>query len=105
MGTNFYARRRGNHIKIHVGKLSAGWEFVFQKHSDPPLDTFARWRKFLKSNDVTVQDDGGDIYQYSNFFRSVVLPTRGRTNHVDAVRDPNAYKDPDGWAFIDAEFS
>ena len=54
MSTNYYLvkNRPSINSRLHIGKSSCGWRFLFHKPSlwecGRPLNTFEQWRDFLK---------------------------------------------------------
>ena len=69
MGTNYYAETKkcslcGRSEKIHIGKSSAGWRFLFRGYGSPhddgsdglPKDVTG-WHVFLGRSDVRIVDE------------------------------------------------
>lgn len=63
MGTNYYAvsRKPTTVHPLHIGKSSHGWKFHFRKYDaawevpfdwEYPLNTYERWKEFLKANEL-----------------------------------------------------
>lgn len=58
MGTNYYLVKNRPSIdsRLHIGKSSIGWRFLFHKppigETDKPLNTFEQWRDYLKETTV-----------------------------------------------------
>ena len=139
MGMNFYAVldpcphcHRGD-IKLHIGKLSTGWPFIFQKISESHgpstewirLFSFESWCEFLQRENVICVDSSDNIYGY-NDFRDIVLASKesglysvstvnrhqdmGLFVHNTAMnnyssRGVDDWYDSDGWLFISDDFS
>lgn len=66
MGTNYYVTiapckccGRGAE-DIHIGKSSAGWKFLFQRHGLLGLTTKAAWVNFLRANKGAIKDEYGE---------------------------------------------
>lgn len=48
MGTNYYFKTESK--KLHIGKSSFGWEFLFRKNEDLGLNSRQDWLDFLYMN-------------------------------------------------------
>lgn len=50
MSTNYYLKEHTGNV-LHIGKSSAGWQFLFNVGNpdhDDPLDSFDGWRHFIQ---------------------------------------------------------
>lgn len=63
MGCNYYAcsTKPTTVAPLHIGKSSIGWRFNFRKYESSwevpfdweyPLNTFERWKEFLRTNEM-----------------------------------------------------
>lgn len=65
MGTNYYAFGPHNGVDgddrsgLHIGKSSAGWQFMFRSHPHLQITSFADWLSYLTRPDVEVSDEYG----------------------------------------------
>lgn len=95
MGTNYYWREKpckccGRFDELHIGKASAGWVFSWHGYRlcEPdrwggdgtapeitrlgiPLDTAARWTRFLLATGGTIWDEYGDQLSAGDFLEMV----------------------------------
>lgn len=116
MSTNFYAAHRGveysDGIGLHIGKRSAGWDFLFRGHPDLGLTTVAAWREFLASPSRVIIDEYATPHSAEEFFDMARLrPAQrpGMRAHADEPHnrdDPAFHVDHDagGVPFLDTEF-
>lgn len=114
MGTNYYLIRSEcptckRHDKLHIGKSSAGWRFIWHgmPDSDPPIVTNKDWIAFLKASvaagDV-IRDEYERKYEVDAFVAMVFSSSDGRS-HVSEFHDVRSYLDPDGQDFLSSNFS
>lgn len=114
MGTNFYAHTRGNDTDpLHIGKRSAGWDFMFHSIPAAGLTSVAAWREFLAQDTVEVRDEYAVPHTLDEFMTTVLarFTDDGRAVirhglHEDFRADPKVHVDldADGTPFLDAEF-
>ena len=111
MGTNYYVEtttcRCCGHKpeRIHIGKNSVGWEFMFE--AQELIRSFKYWRIYLTNKQIV--DEYGREVSYEDFLK-LVYDSRvaGAKNHHDYCQNKGysgTFKDDEGWAFIDGEFS
>lgn len=78
MGTNYYAdtkhecptcgHREG---RLHIGKSSMGWRFLFAAYPDKGIETAADWKKHLARPGVEIYDEYGVGLAASAFWKHV----------------------------------
>lgn len=116
MGTNYYMLSNNqtecphcgqlHKEKVHIGKASAGWQFVFQAHKD--VRNINDWRLKLKHSHIIDEYDN-DI-SYDDFF-SMVDSRRDLQSHYEYVSNRygssihRCYLDYEGHSFTDGDFS
>ena len=111
MGTNYYVEtttcRCCGHKpeRIHIGKNSVGWEFMFE--AQELIRSFRDWRIYLTNKQIV--DEYDRKVSYEDFLK-LVYDSRdaGAKNHHDYCQNKGysgTFKDDEGWAFIDGEFS
>ncbi len=108
MGTNYFVVADGalGEQRLHVGKSSYGWRFLFEAHSELPdgtkITTAKDWR--LAINGLTgggrcrLEDEYGHAIDPDEFWQMVEARTKGLTGD-------EAYLDPEGHPFLECEFS
>jgi hypothetical protein len=102
MGTNYYAIRPGEE-DLHIGKASAGWEFLFRAHKDPEITSIADWMYTLNLPEVKIRNEYGTEISYANFINWFVTRTEGKRF---TVRNSGmTSRDRHGYPFSDREFS
>lgn len=75
MGTNYYAHKPGKawsdaSVSLHVGKSSAGWDFVWHGHAELGLVAREAWEKYL--DDATIVNEYGVEYTIGELICTVV---------------------------------
>jgi len=87
MGTNYYAESRvhGIPIRLHIGKSSAGWKFLFAEYDN--LKSKAEWYAYLARPGVTIVDEYDDRLSF--------LDLRGSINSAQRPDFLDAYNAPD----------
>ncbi len=75
MGTNFYvtgpdvADLAGAEAPgLHIGKKSAGWDFVFRAHPLLQLDSVAQWREFVAVAGRSIVSEYHEVQDVDDFF-------------------------------------
>lgn len=79
MGTNYYVTLPSTEdeeepIKLHIGKSSSGWVFALRTYPesvDKPK-TLADWRKLLKANELTIEDEYGNRLNYASMLGRII---------------------------------
>ena len=66
MGTNFYHEKPFK-SKIHIGKSSCGWTFLF--HGTSTIRSASHWREITKGGKIT--DEYGTVWSYEDFWAKV----------------------------------
>lgn len=92
---------------LHIGRLSAGWKFVFHGYPERGIRSFEDWKKILENPNVTISD--GDAYPiaFADFVKLVELrqmPITARCHVRLANEDGDFYHDARKYDFCDAEF-
>lgn len=114
MGTNYYAElnacpccKRGEE-RLHIGKSSGGWAFLFAPYPEHGLTSWGAWREFLRDkpihneygNEVTLDDLSALVEAKKEQWTHITAPESawGRSERRGKI-------DPEGYAFCDtAEF-
>lgn len=111
MGTNYYLVKNRPSIDsgLHIGKTSAGWRFLFHKppiwQTDKPLDTFERWRDYLKEATVdkkthVIMNEYDEIVSYEWLMELI------KNKQTEDSHDMFEYcENVSGYRFSDREFS
>lgn len=111
MSINYYVNWQGT--KLHIGKSSESWEFIWQAYPELDIFTVKDWSDFFISNKI----EGNIIDEYDNnvsiieFFNSIA-DNNSRCKkygtlkrHLQETSDCSSYADPDGNVFIIHQFS
>lgn len=102
MSTNFYAKHPGMDGEgLHIGKKSAGWEFLFRAHPTMGLMSSTAWRQFLGHPWVTIVAEHGVTMTASEFWEDVAAPSTAPTPARDPIQARwvgDAMPDHDYWA-------
>lgn len=105
MGTNYYVQRSCPeacaHCSLedrHIGKRSAGWQFTFRAHQG--ITSRSDWESLIREPAVVVDEYGQKITPEE--FWTLVDQTRNGRQHQPGDA---SWVDPDGWDFLDVEFS
>lgn len=77
MGTNYYFIYEN--VKIHIGKQSGGWKFLFREY--PDLNTMEHWAVFLTKG--VIQDEYDTCHSWADFF-GIVMDNRNKQAPIDA---------------------
>lgn len=116
MGMNFYAitvcDNPCKHCKperLHVGKRSGGWTFVFKANDNLGLTTRREWQMYLRRPDIVIADQYGRQYTPDEFDARVDKTREpwglNRTEPRSRCGlDERIYSDPEGWDFWSSEF-
>lgn len=106
MGTNYYAE--DGEEKVHIGKLSVGWEFMFHASENGP-QSWQDWKVYLHEKKIV--DEYEKKVSFRDFIR-LVESTKypGARNHTRYCRqhykdDHSGRLDPEGWSFTFGCFS
>ena len=110
MSTNYYVDWQGT--RLHIGKSSAGWEFLWQAYPELDIFTVKDWSDFLVSNKLesNIVDEYEGKISIIEFFNSVADNTHRNKKfgsmkwHKEETGDESAYADPEGATFIIKQF-
>ena len=117
MGTNFYAfeekrkRKQDPSEGLHIGKLSYGWVFHFQVHSNKGLISYYQWQQFTK--DKYIYDEYSRLISYKKFWEMVeasketvdgLAPLDFDTSGDSKMPGINEYMN-NGFMFTECDFS
>jgi len=134
MSTNYYLRTQPcekcghSEYKKHIGKSSSGWEFCFRGYLDESIVSYQGWVKEISCENKEIIDECGNIIKFDAFTQiisrkgdhllNIFNVTKGvpitqkekeycstRHNQYGMSSDTKAWKDNQGFAFIDNEFS
>ena len=129
MGTNYYIQREysgpeGEAIqeKIHIGKNSGGWQFIFRAYKFRNIFSKADWEKYLtrllpdpdnKDNwcNVVIVDEYGDFFSRNEFWGRINLDKKFKNHYDEGIKEgwlrkgEDDFKDEDGWSMCLREFS
>lgn len=111
MGTNYYLVKNRPSIDsgLHIGKSSIGWRFLFRKYNNPFevdnfLDTFERWRDYLKeateSGTHVIMNEYDDIVTYE--FLMELIESKQQENSSDMFE---YCENINGYRFEKSDFS
>lgn len=107
MGTNYYAHKFvfGYELVYHIGKSSAGWPFIFAEYpskwdTEPVINTYPSWLKFLDDGMVLIYDEYGRELTLDEF--KTVVENRPKNLPEGGLRydDFRWYKNVDGYWFF-----
>lgn len=113
MGTNYYAHTADHADGVHVGKKSAGWDFLFHAIPEQGLTTVAAWRELLAETGAHITDEYGQSVAIEEFFEMATTrpvdatpKLRAHGAEGDYQRDPLFSVDMGarGVPFLNAEF-
>lgn len=115
MGTNYYAHTSASDAEgLHIGKKSAGWDFLFHSIPELGLTTVAAWHKLLVQDGAYITDEYGQRIPVGEFFGMATTrpvdttPKLRLTSETYSYpRDPRFHVDMDarGAPFLNAKFS
>lgn len=105
MGTNYYYKEEENcptcgHVytaQKHIGKQSAGWNFLW--HSHPYMRVFDDFETELQ--DKHILDEYGEFYTWGGFLGRITMHNKTLQSHVGQKE----YYDADGYEFCAENFS
>jgi len=130
MGTNYYWRYNicllcDRYNEAHIGKSSAGWQFLFRGYRDnllslpdPEVDlgvkilSWRDWKDWLITEEGKIFNEYGTEVPLADLIDNVEAPERkSMINHYDYCQEHHEsrlremWKDPEGYCFCDEEFS
>ena len=100
MGTNYYMRTdRGT--KVHIGKKSCGWQFLWSAHNrlrkgeDEKLFTYSKknWLSYLDDNNIS------DEYQKPILYKEFLAIIKGSPEDKKQIEDTE-WLDAEGCPFV-----
>ncbi len=106
MGTNYYVTPdvcahcgRGDE-RLHIGKKSSGWAFIFEQYPDRGLTSWAAWKAFVANHPV--MNEYGEPVPLADLTAIVGRPNDGWTSETapDSAYGPGSRE---GHEFSDAE--
>ena len=126
MGTNYYLHTdecphcKRPRDRVHIGKSSAGWPFLFRGYRQwppdgvpAPITRMTDWRELLSretdANGVIMDEHGGSMGLLEFF--DMVRHKQGQTAGPDSCTNykfgahKSEWYDEDGYRFCDSEFS
>jgi len=116
MSTNYYLKYNiceccNRFDKIHIGKSSAGWQFVFRGHGEdfmPVLQTYDQWMDFIENQlyeeTAKIVNEYGKEIEYQEFINMVKEKQENPKNKVHNFTAYN-YIDVRGYNFCSTQFS
>lgn len=130
MGTNYYYENEKCHAcghcpeKVHIGKKSKGWKFLFRGYVDKEIFCYDDWIHLLNSSSLVVVDEYGNYHSLDAFIEIIALVS-GDISHFNVHNqvpmnsaekkylhekvyleeiDSTHWKDDDGFDFSRTEF-
>jgi hypothetical protein len=115
-------------FKKHIGKSSSGWEFYFQGYPDESIVSYVDWIREFSSPEKEIINEIGQVIKFCDFNDMVCIReldllnmfnvTKGvpltpkekeycasRHNQYGMSSDSRAWKDDQGFAFTETDFS
>lgn len=91
MGMNYYARNKNTGERIHIGKSSYGWDFLFEACPRENLFSFGSWIVFLEefSKDFEIIDEENRTVSNKDFIH-VVSPASRTKKYREYMNDEKA---------------
>ena len=100
----------------HIGESSGGWKFLFQrqkleKQTENSLDSYKKWKNFLKRDEVEVYDGYNNLIDKDSFFRFIedkqeeIHPTQEDLDMYPPSCRTMRYEDEEGYRFDIRDFS
>lgn len=114
MGTNYYTVTKKCPVcghkpeGIHLGKSSAGWQFLFQYNGGEYYKNVKEMKEWLKSKQI--ENEYGERVSHKDFWKMVKeKQAKEKLSHAEYMRReyPNSPRELliDGYNFSDNEFS
>lgn len=105
--------------RIHLGKRSAGWQFLWQENSDYYQDNLKSIKKFLSRKDVIIYNEYGDKFTVDELFNNelenclyndenhlnIRQYQQRYPNEISSYIDVNQWTTKDGLRFTKGDFS
>lgn len=90
MGTNYYietgqqtkCHKCGSTIpeRLHIGKASAGWQFLFAPYPERGLTTGRAWKEMISHSPHSVVDEYGNLVNKLDFWHMVEARSQDNTS-------------------------
>lgn len=93
MGTNYYID------KVHIGKQSCGWQFLYRTHPSLGIFTTHDWKNHIWFSGEDIIDEYGEVMPRGTFYALIHGGTGTKKPHKEAD-----YTDAYGAAFVIDEF-
>lgn len=101
--------------RIHIGKISAGWQFLWQENSKYYQNNLKSIKKFLSRKDVLIYDEYGTKFTIDELFDEIKNSLYNDENHInieqyykkypqDRIYDIEQWTTKDGLRFTSKEF-
>ena len=109
MGNNYYARyglclHCSRYEEIHIGKSSAGWQFMF--HATEEIKSYKDWLKFLSRKGTKIYDEYNKEVSLEEFKKLIAEKQKPiYDNHAEMYKDMGSYLDDEGYSMSPYEFS
>jgi len=118
MGTNYFlhcspCKTCGKPDEVlHIGKLSAGWEFIFRGYDFLPIETIDDWKLECNKPQNQIRDQDYQFFTPEEFWKRIEA-SKGEQSHYNYIRNhpvhmhtiESLHLDPLGWTFDMNEFS
>lgn len=117
MGTNFYVEadptcnNREHTERLHIGKRSGGWKFLFHSIPERGLASWKAWQEFLANRKI-LGDDGAvmSLVTFAEMVESLqdepnCLIERNERRSTPSWNMRNEYHDLEGFDFTEGNFS
>ena len=103
MGTNYYGIKKSkkftwNVKKIHIGKSSAGWKFLFYHYDELPMD-FEKIKKIIREK-YDIYDEYDRFISLDDFIEMVEEKQKNKDNKDHYGLDNNFKLDSKGYNFV-----
>ena len=109
MGTNYFSVDETNNITLHIGKKSAGWQFIFHAHPSMNLFSYEDWSEYLTSDDTPqiIENEYGERIEAPQFLDLVVKSRKEKSHYDEAIKfsDYCGWKDKHGYSVTLSDFS
>lgn len=105
MGTNYFCTLKDNK-KIHIGKNSCGWAFLFHGYTDENnfiICSYSDWQKFLSQKGLRIVDEAGVLMKKKDFFMLIDISLSYKKMPV--LNNQESWSDEPGFTFLNKYFS
>jgi hypothetical protein len=114
MSTNFYAtwpnQAADDTERLHIGKRSVGWEFLWRAYPGMGITSVEAWRGFFAHPFVTIESEGGEVRTVDEFMAIAAQRSEDVTGPHPMIRQfgwgmtAGQSRDAEGYPFDDHEF-